>query len=88
MEISTKAVKGGGMIIGCGMVTVPRQLAEKHQAVPSIDRIEQAKVQFVSVGLAGAKALVEALQMLETEGKCYRLLWLHTRSRRSDAKTA
>jgi len=67
MDITVKDVEGGGMVSSSGVVSVPRQLAEKNQSVPSVERIEQAKARFISVGLNGVTALVEALQMLETE---------------------
>ena len=67
MQLSTKAVKGGGMIIGSGMVRVPRRVAEGNQAVPGAERIERAKARFVNVGLKGASALIDAILMLESE---------------------
>ncbi|MDR3548526.1 MAG: hypothetical protein P4M11_09730 [Candidatus Pacebacteria bacterium] len=66
MEISTKAVKGGGMVIGSGMVSVPRKLAEENQVVPSAGRIERAKASCANAGLSGASILIDAIQMLET----------------------
>jgi hypothetical protein len=67
MEVSTKSVTGGDMIISSGMIMVPRKLAEEHTAIPSLERINWAKARFSEIELTGASLLIDALQMLETD---------------------
>lgn len=67
MEVETRAVKANGIVVGSGMVMVPRALAESKGAIPSAERVAQAKARFEAVGLSGARLLIEALQMLEKD---------------------
>lgn len=65
MQVKTKGVGGGGMIISCATVLVSRALAESNLAVPNGERIESARVRFEMVGMPGARLLIEAIQLLE-----------------------
>ncbi len=67
MEVALKEVEGTGKVVSCGIVPVPRSLAEKNGAVPDPGRVDQAKARFASAGLKGAASLIDAIQLLETE---------------------
>lgn len=67
MQVETRGVDGGGMVISCATILIPRALAESNSAVPSAERIELAKARFESAGMPGARFLIEALRILEDE---------------------
>ena len=55
------------MIIGSGLVNVPRRIAQLHGAVPTRERIEAARARFETSGMSGVRALIDAVRMLENE---------------------
>lgn len=67
MPISVKEVDGKGVIVGAGIVSIPRERAERFSAVPTEASIEQARARYTSVEMEGVNTLIDVLLSLETD---------------------